>query len=95
MIFELFYITLFQGKFEIKDTSSAHKLQGFAIDTMQRLYRLWKARLHAYYKHKATGANDEERAKNPPPDMPQEQWEYCVKRFGSSKFKVLICVIYL
>ncbi|KAK7255493.1 hypothetical protein RIF29_28904 [Crotalaria pallida] len=30
---------------------------------------------------------DEERLKNPPPDLPQDQWEYCVKRFGSEEFK--------
>ena len=84
-----------QEKFEIKDPSSNHKMQVFAVDTMQRLYRLWKARLHAYYKHKDTGANDEERAKNPPPDMPVEQWEYCVQRLGSSKFKVIVSLIYV
>ncbi|KAL2903481.1 Reticulocyte-binding protein 2-like protein a [Bienertia sinuspersici] len=39
-----------EGKFEIKEGGSYMKLQAFAVDTMQRLYRLWKARLHFYYK---------------------------------------------
>lgn len=56
---------------------------------MQRLYRLWKSRLHYYYKSVNCGKTDAERLKNPPPDVSQDQWAKCVKRFGSKEFKVL------
>lgn len=62
------------------------KMQAFSIDTMQRLYKLWKSRLHYYYK--IFGQDDKECLDNPPPDLPKEQWEYCVARFGSDDFKV-------
>ncbi|XP_057252187.1 uncharacterized protein LOC104905114 [Beta vulgaris subsp. vulgaris] len=74
-----------QNKLEIKVGSSYMKMQAFSIDTMQRLYRLWKSRLHYYYK--ICGQDDKERLDNPPPDLPKEQWEYCVARFGSDDFK--------
>ncbi|KAL2924035.1 Two-pore potassium channel 3 [Bienertia sinuspersici] len=76
-----------EGKFEIKEGGSYMKLQAFAVDTMQRLYRLWKARLHFYYKSLGTELTNEERLKYPPPDLPQDQWQYCVERFGSTEFK--------
>ncbi|KAK7268090.1 hypothetical protein RIF29_20776 [Crotalaria pallida] len=60
------------------------KMQAFVVDTMQHLYRLWKSRLHQYYK---SMTSDEERLRNLPPDLPQDQWEYCVRRFGSDEFK--------
>ncbi|KAL2896518.1 Reticulocyte-binding protein 2-like protein a, partial [Bienertia sinuspersici] len=65
------------GKFEIKEGGSYMKLQAFAVDTMQRLYRLWKARLHYYYKGLGSELTNEERLKYPPPDLPQDQWQYC------------------
>ncbi|KAL2899636.1 putative plant SNARE 12 [Bienertia sinuspersici] len=37
-----------EGKFEMKEGGSYMKLQAFAVDIVQRLYRLWKARLHYY-----------------------------------------------
>ncbi|KAK7288518.1 hypothetical protein RIF29_01979 [Crotalaria pallida] len=49
-----------------------------------RRRRIWKTRLHYYYK---SMNSDEEHLKNPPPYLPQDQWEYCVKRFGSEEFK--------
>ncbi|KAL2902659.1 Transport and Golgi organization protein 1 [Bienertia sinuspersici] len=76
-----------EGKFEIKEGGSYMKLQAFAMDTMQRLYRLWKARLHYYYKSLGSELTKEERLKYPPPDLPQDQWQYCVERFGSTEFK--------
>uniref|UniRef100_A0A803N2V6 Transposase n=1 Tax=Chenopodium quinoa TaxID=63459 RepID=A0A803N2V6_CHEQI len=33
------------------------------------------------------GKDDAERMKNPPPDVPLEQWKSCVKHFGSPEFK--------
>ncbi|KAL2905308.1 ATP synthase subunit b [Bienertia sinuspersici] len=41
-----------EGKFEIKEGGSYMKLQAFAVDNMQQIYRLWKARLHYYYKER-------------------------------------------
>ncbi|KAL2894696.1 Reticulocyte-binding protein 2-like protein a [Bienertia sinuspersici] len=76
-----------EGKFEIKEGGSYMKLQAFAVDTMQRLYRLWKARLHYYYKGLGSELTNEERLMYPPPDLPQDQWQYCVERFGSTEFK--------
>ncbi|KAL2928349.1 Kinesin-like protein KIN-14I [Bienertia sinuspersici] len=34
-----------------------------------------------------TELTNEERLKYPPPDLPQDQWQYCVERFGSTEFK--------
>ncbi len=79
-----------QDKFQIIESSRHLKLYGFVVETMQRLYRLWKTRLHYYYKSAKCGKTYEERLKNPPPDLPQDQWESCVKHFGSAEFKVLI-----
>ncbi|KAL2906684.1 Reticulocyte-binding protein 2-like protein a [Bienertia sinuspersici] len=76
-----------EGKFEIKEGGSYMKLQAFVVDTMQRLFRLWKARLHYYYKSLGSELTKEERLKYPPPDLPQDQWQYCVERFGSIEFK--------
>ncbi|XP_021774161.1 uncharacterized protein LOC110738103 [Chenopodium quinoa] len=52
-----------QDKFEIKEGSSYIKMQAFSIDSMQRLYRLYKTRLYYYYKSKACGQTEEERLK--------------------------------
>lgn len=61
-------------KFEIEAGSCSLKMQAFAVDTMQRLYRLWKTRLHYYYKiAKGAGKTDEELIKFPPADLPQHQ----------------------
>ncbi|KAK7272879.1 hypothetical protein RIF29_13919 [Crotalaria pallida] len=71
-------------KFTVAEDTCRMKMQGFVVDTMQRLYRLWKSRLHQYYK---SMTSDEERLRNPPLDLPQDQWEYCVRCFGSDEFK--------
>ncbi|KAL2923200.1 Kinesin-like protein KIN-14I [Bienertia sinuspersici] len=76
-----------EGKLEIKEGGSYMKLQSFVVDTMQRLYRLWKARLHYYYKSLGSELTNEERLKYPPPDLPQDKWQYCVEQFGSTEFK--------
>ncbi|XP_021750931.1 uncharacterized protein LOC110716606 isoform X2 [Chenopodium quinoa] len=78
-----------EEKFQVKEGSSYIKMQAFAIETMQRLYRLWKSRLHNYYKNGGCGQNDEERLKNPPPDLPQNQWKHCVERFSSEPVKAM------
>ena len=62
----------------------------FILETMQRLYRLYKCRLHYYYKSKKCRNIDDERKKNPAPDLPQSQWEYLIKYYGSDEFKVFI-----
>lgn len=77
-----------QDKFEIDKSSDYFRMYAFVLETMQRLYRLYKCRLHNYYKSKRCGKTDEERKKNPPPDLPQPQWEYLIKYYGSDKFKV-------
>ncbi|CAO2824837.1 unnamed protein product [Amaranthus hypochondriacus] len=56
---------------------------------MQRLYRLYKCRLHYYYKSKKCRNIDDERKKNPAPDLPQSQWEYLIKYYGSDEFKLI------
>ncbi|KAK7266608.1 hypothetical protein RIF29_19257 [Crotalaria pallida] len=73
-----------EEKFTIVEGGSYEKMYAFVVDTMQCLYRIWKTRLHYYYK---SMNSNEEWLKNPPPDLPQDQWEYCVKRFGSEEFK--------
>lgn len=91
MIFNV--ITLFlQDKFQIVEPDRNMKMYTFVVDTMQRLYRLWKCRLHYYYKSPKCGKDDDERLKNPPPDLPLPQWEFCVKHFGSPEFKVGVIV---
>ncbi|KAL2904219.1 Rac guanine nucleotide exchange factor JJ, partial [Bienertia sinuspersici] len=58
-------------KFEIKKGRSYIKLQAFAIHAMQHLYRLWKTRLHYYYKSPSCGATDEVRLTKPPSINPK------------------------
>lgn len=75
-----------KDKFEVSGGLRAHKLQGFVISTMQRLFRAWKARLHNHYCAYST---DEDRLSNRPEDVELEDWKYLVKYFGSEKFKVI------
>lgn len=84
---ELFQL-LVKDKFEI-ESSRTLKMYGFVVDTMQRLYRLWKCRLHYYYKSPKCGKDDAELIKNPPPDVPLQKWKSCVKHFGSPEFKLV------
>uniref|UniRef100_M1B3G9 Uncharacterized protein n=1 Tax=Solanum tuberosum TaxID=4113 RepID=M1B3G9_SOLTU len=73
-----------KDKFEVSGGLRAHKLQGFVISTMQRLFRAWKARLHNHYCAYST---DEDKLSNRPEDVELEDWKYLVKYFGSEKFK--------
>ncbi|KAG5568361.1 hypothetical protein H5410_064624 [Solanum commersonii] len=73
-----------KDKFEVCDGLREHKLQGFVISTMQRLFRAWKARLHNCYSAYST---DEDRLLHRPEDVELEDWKYLVKYFGSVKFK--------
>ncbi|XP_055830842.1 uncharacterized protein LOC129899859 [Solanum dulcamara] len=75
-----------KDKFEFCGGLREHKLQGFVISTMQRLFRAWKARLHNSYSAYDT---DEERLSHRPEDVELEDWKYLVKYFGSEKFKVV------
>ncbi|KAL2944258.1 Reticulocyte-binding protein 2-like protein a [Bienertia sinuspersici] len=79
--------TIYGDAVESDRGGSYMKLQAFAVDTMQRLYRLWKARLHYYYMSLGSELTNEERLKYPPPNLPQDQWQYCVERFSSTEFK--------
>lgn len=75
-----------KNKFNIKDSSTQlPRLQAFVTDAMQRLYRFWKARLHAYYKE--CGDTHEERLENPPTYFPLSSWIACCETFNSDKFK--------
>ncbi|WMV33229.1 hypothetical protein MTR67_026614 [Solanum verrucosum] len=75
-----------KDKFEVCDGLREHKLQGFVISTMQRLFRAWKARLHnCYYAY----STDDDKLSHRPEDVELEDWKYLVKYFGSEKFKVV------
>ncbi|KAH0761318.1 hypothetical protein KY290_017391 [Solanum tuberosum] len=65
-----------KDKFEVCDGLKEHKLQGFVISTMQRLFRAWKARLHKFYSAYST---DEDRLSHRPEDVELEDWKYLVK----------------
>ncbi|KAL2899136.1 Glutamate receptor ionotropic NMDA 2D [Bienertia sinuspersici] len=67
-----------QDKFQIVESSCSLKMYEFVVDTMQRLYS------------PKCGKTDQERENNPPPDLPIEQWKYCIKRFGFDEFKRVI-----
>ncbi|XP_059281862.1 uncharacterized protein LOC132035582 [Lycium ferocissimum] len=56
-------------KFEVCGGLHEHKLQGFVISSMQRLFRAWKAQLHTDYLRYAT---DEERLSHRPEDFQLE-----------------------
>ncbi|KAH0678904.1 hypothetical protein KY284_019989 [Solanum tuberosum] len=75
-----------KDKFEVSGGLRAHKLQGFVISTMQRLFRAWKARLHNHYCAYST---NEDKLSNRPEDVELEDWKYLVKYFSSEKFKVI------
>ncbi|KAH0679195.1 hypothetical protein KY284_020280 [Solanum tuberosum] len=75
-----------KDKFEVCDGLREHKIQGFVISTMQRLFRAWRARLHNCYSAYST---DEDRLLHRPEDVELEDWKYLVKYFGSEKFKVV------
>ncbi|KAJ8421587.1 hypothetical protein Cgig2_017485 [Carnegiea gigantea] len=73
---------------DVKNWQEAFARAGDGVwKEIQRLYRIWKTRLHYYYKSPKCGKIDEGRMRNPPADLPQDQWEYYVKRFSSAEFK--------
>ncbi|XP_070037403.1 uncharacterized protein [Nicotiana tomentosiformis] len=63
-----------------------HVLQALVIDTMQRLFRAWKTRLHADYFLYDT---DEERLSHRPDDITPEDWVSLAEHFGSLAFKAV------
>ncbi|XP_060195685.1 uncharacterized protein LOC132624933 [Lycium barbarum] len=75
-----------KNKFEVCGGLREHKLQGFVISSMQRLFRAWKAQLLTDYLRYAT---DEERLSHRPKDVQLEDWKYLVKYFGSEEFKIV------
>ncbi|KAF3671617.1 putative transcriptional regulator STERILE APETALA-like [Capsicum annuum] len=75
-----------RDKFEVQNGLPEHKLQGFVISTMQRLFREWKARLHVIY---SSYDNDKDRLSHHPGDVELDDWKHLVKYFGSDEFKVV------
>ncbi|KAF3682768.1 putative transcriptional regulator STERILE APETALA-like [Capsicum annuum] len=74
-----------RDKFEVQNGLPEHKLQGFVISTMQRLFRAWKARLHVIY---SSYDNDKDRLSHHPGDVELDDWKHLVKYFGSDEFKI-------
>ncbi|KAF7800907.1 uncharacterized protein G2W53_044595 [Senna tora] len=72
-------------KFEILDDRRALAMDTFVIDTLQRLFRAWKNRLHTHYKMFPT---DQERLDNRPTDVTPEDWNWLVEHYSSDTFKV-------
>ncbi|KAF3640579.1 putative formin-like protein 3-like [Capsicum annuum] len=73
-----------QDKFKVQNGLSEHKLQGFVISTMQRLFRSWKARLHVIY---SSYDNDKNLLSHRPEDVELDDWNHLVEYFGSDEFK--------
>ncbi|KAF3626008.1 putative formin-like protein 3-like [Capsicum annuum] len=73
-----------KDKFEVRNGLPKHKLQGFVIYSMQRLFRSWKARLHVIY---SSYNNDKDRLSHRPKDIELDDWKHLVEHFGNDKFK--------
>ncbi|KAF3639394.1 putative formin-like protein 3-like [Capsicum annuum] len=85
--------SIFQDKFEVRNGLLEHKLQGFVIRTMQRLFKAWKSRLHVIY---SSYSNDKDRLSHCPEDFEWDNWKHLVEHFGSDKFKfeeIELCMI--
>ncbi|OIT19365.1 hypothetical protein A4A49_65402, partial [Nicotiana attenuata] len=61
-----------------------HVLQALVVNTMKRLFRTWKIRLHVEYSRYDT---DEERLSHRPSDVTPEDWVFLLGHFGSPEFK--------
>ncbi|PHT76927.1 hypothetical protein T459_20449 [Capsicum annuum] len=73
-----------RDKFEVRNELPEHKLQGFVISTMQRLFRTRKARLHVIY---SSYDNDKDRLSHRPEDVELDDWKHLVEYFGTNEFK--------
>ncbi|KAF7844130.1 uncharacterized protein G2W53_001035 [Senna tora] len=73
-------------KFEILDDRRELAMDTFVIDTLQRLFRAWKNRLHTHYKKFPT---NRERLDNRPIDVTPEDWNWLVEHYSSDTFKVV------
>ncbi|PHT93387.1 hypothetical protein T459_01269 [Capsicum annuum] len=73
-----------RDKFEVRNALPEHKLQGFMISTMQRLFRTWKARLHVIY---SSYENEKDRLSHRPKDVELDDWNHLVEYFGTDEFK--------
>ncbi|PHT71243.1 hypothetical protein T459_26347 [Capsicum annuum] len=62
-----------RDKFEVRNGLPDHKLQGFVISTMQRLFRTWKAQLHVIY---SSYENDKDRLSHRPEDVELDDWKH-------------------
>ncbi|KAM3340304.1 hypothetical protein P3S68_030174 [Capsicum galapagoense] len=73
-----------RDKFEVRNGLPKHKLQGFVISTMKRLFRTWKAQLHVIY---SSYDNDKDRLSHRPEDVELDDWKHLVEYFGTNEFK--------
>ncbi|PHU12792.1 hypothetical protein BC332_19722 [Capsicum chinense] len=80
-----------RDKFEVRNGLLEHKLQGFVISTMQRLFRTRKARLHVIY---SSYDNDKDRLSYRPEDVELDDWKHLVEYFGTDEFKVRSGTLY-
>ncbi|KAJ8446105.1 hypothetical protein Cgig2_025664 [Carnegiea gigantea] len=71
------------------------KLSQRPVMVCGRKYRIWKTHLYYYYKSPSCGNIHEECMRNPPTDLPQDQWEYCVKHFSFVEFKRTYCYVFV
>ncbi|PHU05138.1 hypothetical protein BC332_25960 [Capsicum chinense] len=71
-------------KFEVRNGLPEHKLQGFVISTMQRLFRTWKSQLHVIY---SSYEHDKDRLSHRPEDVELDDWKHLVEYFGTNEFK--------
>ena len=71
-------------KFKVSENMK-YRLDAFALETMRRLYRIWRGRLSKHYKQFQT---DEERLANQPNDIDTEDWKHLIDYFGTEKFQV-------
>ncbi|PHT49906.1 hypothetical protein CQW23_09653 [Capsicum baccatum] len=73
-----------RDKFEVRNGLPEHKLQGFVIRTMQRLFRTWKARLHVIY---SSYDNNKDRLSHQLEDVELDDWKHLVEYFGTDEFR--------
>ncbi|KAF7841814.1 hypothetical protein G2W53_004112 [Senna tora] len=73
-------------KFEILDDRIELAMETFVIDTLQRLFRAWKNRLHTHYKKFPI---DQERLDNRPINVSPDDRNWLIQHYSSDTFKVM------
>jgi len=61
------------------------KFQSYVLMAFQKLFRSWKAKLHEHYNQYSS---DEDRRRNKPEGIDEDEWQWLVQHFSSDKFKV-------